>query len=184
MTVVALILALALGQQPTTVSGVVTDSTGAVVAGAVITVTFDDTRQELVSAADGSWTTSVPAGRSSIAIRVASPGFASQERAVTLPAEVLRIQLRPQAIAESVTVSADTPSARLSIESSVTSIDRSAIATAPALRLDDQLRSVPGFSLFRRTTSAVANPTTQGVTLRGLSASGASRTLVVADDVR
>src|SRR5436190_4996589 len=51
------------------------------------------------------------------------------------------------------------------------------------MRLDDQLRSVPGFSLFRRTTSAVANPTTQGVTLRGLSASGASRTLVVADDV-
>ena len=51
------------------------------------------------------------------------------------------------------------------------------------MRLDDQLRLVPGFSLFRRTSSAVANPTTQGVTLRGLSASGASRTLVVADDV-
>ena len=42
---------------------------------------------------------------------------------------------------------------------------------------------MPGFSLFRRTSSAVANPTTQGVTLRGLSASGASRTLVVADEV-
>ena len=42
---------------------------------------------------------------------------------------------------------------------------------------------MPGFSLFRRTSSAVANPTTQGVTLRGMSASGASRTLVVADDL-
>src|SRR5260221_262452 len=51
------------------------------------------------------------------------------------------------------------------------------------MRLDDQLRSVPESSLFRRTSSAVANPTTQGVTLRGLSASGASRTLVVSDDV-
>ena len=49
--------------------------------------------------------------------------------------------------------------------------------------LDDQLRSVPGFSLFRRTSSRVANPTTQGVTLRGMSASGASRTLVLADGV-
>ena len=65
----------------------------------------------------------------------------------------------------------------------MTSLDRAHIAAAPALRLDDQLRTVPGFSLFRRTSSAVANPTTQGVTLRGLSASGASRTLVVADDV-
>jgi outer membrane receptor protein involved in Fe transport len=183
MMVVVFALALALGQQPTSVSGVVTDSTGAVVAGAVVTVSFDDTRQELVSAGDGSWTISVPAGQRSIGVRVAAPGFASQERSVTLPAEILRVQLRPQGIAESVTVSADMTTARLSIESSVTSIDRSAIAEAPALRLDDQLRSVPGFSLFRRTSSAVANPTTQGVTLRGLSASGASRTLVVADDV-
>src|SRR4029077_1251553 len=82
-----------------------------------------------------------------------------------------------------VTVTAESAPTRLSVDSSVTSIDRSTIAETPALRLDDQLKSVPGFSLFRRTTSAVANPTTQGVTLRGLSASGASRTLVVADDV-
>jgi outer membrane receptor protein involved in Fe transport len=72
---------------------------------------------------------------------------------------------------------------RLSVDSSVTSIDHSTISETPALRLDDQLRSVPGFSLFRRTSSSVANPTTQGVTLRGMSASGASRTLVMADDV-
>lgn len=176
-------LALALGQQATALSGVVTDATGAVVAGALVTVSFDGTRQELFSAGDGTWATSIPAGQRSVGVRVAAPGFASQERAVTLPAAPLSVELRPQGIAESVTVSAETPAARLSIESSVTSIDRSAIAAAPALRLDDQLRSVPGFSLFRRTSSAVANPTTQGVTLRGLSASGASRTLVVADDV-
>jgi outer membrane receptor protein involved in Fe transport len=177
------VLALAGGQQATALSGVVTDSTGAVVAGALVTVSFDDTRQELLSARDGTWTTSVPAGHASVGVRVAATGFATAERAVPLPAATVRVELRPQAIAESVTVSADTSAARLAIESSVTSIDRSAIASAPALRLDDQLRSVPGFSLFRRTSSAVANPTTQGVTLRGLSASGASRTLVVVDDV-
>jgi outer membrane receptor protein involved in Fe transport len=178
-----LLLLVALGQQPTALSGVVTDPTGAVVAGASVTLTYDDTRQDLVSAADGTWTANVPPGHPSVAVRVSAPGFAPSERAVTLPAETVRVQLRPQAIAEAVTVTADTATARLAIESSVTSIDRSAIAMAPAVRLDDQLRSVPGFSLFRRTTSAVANPTTQGVTLRGLSASGASRTLVVADDV-
>ena len=183
MTVWLLVLALAAGQQATPLSGVVTDVTGAVVAGAVVTVTAAGSRQVVVSAGDGTWNTSLPPGQTSALVRVAAAGFASTERAVTLPAPSVRVELRPQGIAESVTVSADSSTARLAIESSVTSIDRSALASAPALRLDDQLRSVPGFSLFRRTSSAVANPTTQGVTLRGLSASGASRTLVVADDV-
>ena len=49
--------------------------------------------------------------------------------------------------------------------------------------LDDVLRSTPGFNLFRRSSSRVANPTTQGVTLRGVSGSGASRTLVLSDGV-
>ena len=43
--------------------------------------------------------------------------------------------------------------------------------------------STPGFTLFRRSSSRVANPTTQGVTLRGVSGSGSSRTLVLADGV-
>ena len=47
--------------------------------------------------------------------------------------------------------------------------------------LDDALRQVPGFNLFRRTGSRVANPTSQGVSLRGLGPSGASRALVLAD---
>jgi outer membrane receptor protein involved in Fe transport len=47
--------------------------------------------------------------------------------------------------------------------------------------LDDTLKVVPGFSLFRRTSSRSANPTTQGAGMRGLSASGASRALVLAD---
>ena len=53
--------------------------------------------------------------------------------------------------------------------------------TTAAFRTDDILRQVPGFSLFRRTTSRAANPTTQGVSLRGLGASGASRALVLSD---
>ena len=61
--------------------------------------------------------------------------------------------------------------------------DASELAVAPAATLDDILRSTPGFSLFRRSSSRVANPTTQGVTLRGLAASGSSRALVLADDV-
>jgi outer membrane receptor protein involved in Fe transport len=42
---------------------------------------------------------------------------------------------------------------------------------------------VPGFTLFRRTPSRGANPTTQGATFRGLAGSGASRALVLEDGV-
>src|SRR3970040_676668 len=55
------------------------------------------------------------------------------------------------------------------------------LANSAAGSLDDALRNSPGFSLFRRSSSRVSNPTTQGVTLRGVSGSGASRTLVLAD---
>ena len=51
------------------------------------------------------------------------------------------------------------------------------------MNLDDRLRTIPGFSLFRRSSSLVAHPTTQGVSLRGIGSSGASRTLVLWDGV-
>jgi outer membrane receptor protein involved in Fe transport len=62
----------------------------------------------------------------------------------------------------------------------------SAVRVAPEVlrtepRLDDALKSVPGVSLFRRTGSGAANPTTQGLSLRGIAPSGAGRTLVTLD---
>jgi outer membrane receptor protein involved in Fe transport len=62
-------------------------------------------------------------------------------------------------------------------------IDREDLKTTAALTLDDALRQVPGFSPFRRSGSRVANPTTMGVSLRGLGASGASRAVVQADGI-
>ncbi len=50
-------------------------------------------------------------------------------------------------------------------------------------RLDEALAQVPGLSLFRRTSSLGANPTTQGVSLRGIAGSAASRALVTLDGV-
>ncbi|MCC6861836.1 MAG: Plug domain-containing protein, partial [Bryobacterales bacterium] len=57
------------------------------------------------------------------------------------------------------------------------------IGATPGVNLDDRLRGVPGFSLFRRSSSLVAHPTTQGVSLRGTGSSGASRTLVLSDGI-
>ncbi len=50
-------------------------------------------------------------------------------------------------------------------------------------RLDDALKSVPGVSLFRRTSSLSANVTTQGLALRAIAPSGAGRALVTLDGV-
>lgn len=57
------------------------------------------------------------------------------------------------------------------------------VRAAPTASLDGALRAIPGFSLFRRSDSIVANPTTQGVSLRGLGPSGASRSLILLDGV-
>ncbi|HET6969659.1 MAG TPA: TonB-dependent receptor, partial [Phenylobacterium sp.] len=62
----------------------------------------------------------------------------------------------------------------------------SAVEIAPQIlkstpRLDQALESAPGVSLFRRTTSLSANPTTQGVSLRAIAGSGAGRALVTLD---
>jgi outer membrane receptor protein involved in Fe transport len=50
-------------------------------------------------------------------------------------------------------------------------------------RLDEAIKQVPGASLFRRTSSAAANPTTQGLSLRSIAPSGAGRALVTLDGV-
>ena len=73
-------------------------------------------------------------------------------------------------------ISAEAPAA-------ITVVDKLQLAANPGVNLDDRLRSVPGFSLFRRSSSVVANPTTQGISLRGLGSSGASRTLVLWDGI-
>jgi outer membrane receptor protein involved in Fe transport len=66
---------------------------------------------------------------------------------------------------------------------SVTVLTREDVSRTAAQSLDDLLRQVPGFSLFRRSSSLVGHPTTQGVSLRGIGPSGASRALVLLDGV-
>src|ERR1019366_7268628 len=87
---------------------------------------------------------------------------------------------KPEPVKTSITVveniSAETPA-------NVTTLDSISLQESPGTNLDDRLRDVPGFSLFRRSSSEVANPTTQGISLRGIGSSGASRTLVLWDGI-
>ncbi len=92
-----------------------------------------------------------------------------QAQVVTLAAEVVSASRVPQAPEQ--------------VAATVRQIEREALQAAPTATLDGALRAIPGFSLFRRSDSFTANPTAQGVSLRGLGPSGASRSLVLLDGV-
>src|SRR4051812_48787312 len=63
----------------------------------------------------------------------------------------------------------------------VVEVPRERLETAE--RLEDVLRDVPGFQLFRRSDARSANPTSQGATLRALGGNASSRALLLLDGV-
>ena len=98
--------------------------------------------------------------------------------------ENLTIALEPAPFFEAVNVtSSRTGQPKADPTVTVTVIPASELRTAAAVTIDDALKMVPGFTLFRRTSSRVSNPTAQGVALRGLGGTGASRSLVLANGV-
>ncbi len=65
----------------------------------------------------------------------------------------------------------------------VVTIDRDRLTDSASGRLDEILKSIPGFQLFRRSDARSANPTSQGATLRALGGNASSRALLVLDGV-
>ncbi|MEO8680231.1 MAG: TonB-dependent receptor [Vicinamibacterales bacterium] len=166
--------------QPTSVKGSIIDVSGAPIPAADITVKARDGRTRAAkSDAFGNFEIEFPADR----IHVASEGFEPVDLAVPAGDEPLYVVLRPANFADSVVVTAARSAERLPSAASATVITSAELNNMAAGALDDALRSTPGFTLFRRSSSRASNPTTQGVTLRGVSGSGASRTLVLADGV-
>lgn len=164
---------------PPTTIGIVLDISGAVIPAAEVTaIARDGTTVTVRSDAFGRFDAGVMAAR----LRVTSEGFESADLAISSPAPV-HVVLRPVNFADSIIVTATRGTERLPTAASSTVITSAELSNMAAGALDDALRSTPGFTLFRRSSSRVANPTTQGVTLRGVSGSGASRTLVLADGV-
>lgn len=167
--------------QPAGVRGVVVDVSGAAVPGAtIVAVAADGGETPVPVAADGSFVLHATA---QVVLRIRATGFAELTTEVDGASGPVRIVLQPLSFAESVVVTADRGAERLPSAASATVVTAAELANTGAGALDDALRQTPGFTLFRRSSSRVANPTTQGVTLRGVSGSGASRTLVLADGV-
>jgi len=162
-------------QAPATITLAIEDSAGGVLAGA--TVTGDQNRLLGRSSPDGRITLACAAP---CRLHIAASGFASKDVELSAGAT---IRLRP-ADTEQVTVTAyRAPLGEL--ESPVTTrlLTQNALNTTAAITLDGELRQLPGVELFRRSSSLVANPSSQGISLRGLGSTSASRTLVTQDDV-
>jgi outer membrane receptor protein involved in Fe transport len=75
------------------------------------------------------------------------------------------------------------PTPLAEVPATVTVIDREQLDSTPDKLIDEALRDMPSFGAFRRTSSAVADPTSQGLNLRGVGPSGVSRGLVLVDGV-
>ena len=156
--------------------GTVTDTTGA----AITNATVDVGERHARTGATGRF--AIREVNPPASVSVSANGFS----ATTVPwsGSDLNIVLLPAPLQQQVVVTAGRTAAPLGeVSASVSRISSDEVAAAPAPALDDVLRQVPGFSLFRRSGSRSANPTSQGVSLRGLGASGASRALVLYDGV-
>src|SRR5688572_1616362 len=165
------------GQRGAQISVVVVDSSGAPVAGATVSAGSSTGK----TGADGTFALAVPPGQ--LQVQASADGFATTTVSVSDAVAQARLVLLPAPIEDKVLVTASRGVEQLATAGSMTVVSSAELLNSGAGALDDALRSTPGFSLFRRSSSRVSNPTTQGVTLRGVSGSGASRTLVLADGV-
>ena len=167
-------------QQPNKISGIVSDSSGAAIQHASVEFSSNGDIVRTSTDASGSFTllSAVPHGT----LVISSPGFSSARLELAQASEPLRIRLEPTGVIERILITSHDDRVP-STPTSQFALSKREIETSGALTIDDVLRQVPGFSLFRRSGSLSANPTSQGVSLRGVGANGASRALVLVDGV-
>jgi outer membrane receptor protein involved in Fe transport len=175
-----LMLGLAVGQEPIKISGVVSDSNGAAIADASVEFETEGTTVRTTTDSAGNFT--VLSARPYGTLTISSRGFKAVKLEVSSASDALRIRLHPADVVERILVNSYDQRVPVTAASHFT-LGQREIDSAGAVTLDDLLRQVPGFSLFRRSGSLFANPTSQGVSLRGVGANGASRALVLLDGV-
>ena len=168
------------------VQGVVRDAGGAVVVGAEVRVTSGEFSAGVRTNQEGQFSFVGVPGREGT-LQVTAAGFAEKHQTWSAGSGLqveLEIVLRPSSVSQQVVVSAARTEIRLADSpGSTVLLAQQDVAASPSLMVDDILRQVPGFTLFRRSDSRSANPGSQGVSLRGLGPSGASRALVLEDGI-
>jgi outer membrane receptor protein involved in Fe transport len=185
-----LILAAAIYSHAVTheIHGVVQDRSGAVVARASVVLRSHGQAFQRTTQPDGSFVfTDITSDTATI--EISASGFARTVANWRAGDTTLTVTLAPATVQQSLDVTATRTSILPTGVDDVESQPDAATVTATQLEqwgpltTDDKLRQVPGFQLLRRSGSQTANPTSQGVSLRGLGASGASRALVLVDGI-
>ena len=171
-------LSVCLAQQLQLFSGIVMNEDGAAVAHAEIVGKEDAVLA--TSAADGTFRFSA-ASNSALAARINAPGY--ETITITLSPGIAAHFTLQRHYEEVVVTAYRSPLDTLDSPVSTRIVASRQLQEAATPSLDGRLRQVPGVELFRRSSSLVANPTSQGISLRGLGSTAASRTLVVSDDV-
>ncbi|HEX3321023.1 MAG TPA: TonB-dependent receptor [Terriglobales bacterium] len=171
--------------QSEAVQAVVQDPTGAAIVSAEVRLS-DAVGGQLIITTDEQGRFQFPKSMGIPAhVEIHAKGFKTLQRTINGPqATELVFTMTPSAQREDVTVSAARTEVRLSeTPGSTILLSETDVISTPALRIDDVLRQVPGFSLFRRSGSRTANASAQGFSLRGLGGSAASRALVLLDGI-
>jgi outer membrane receptor protein involved in Fe transport len=160
---------------------------------APVTITVEDSRSAALPGATVTDLAGQPLGRTDATghltvpcaapcrLQVTAEGFAPKSFLITSNAT---LRLEPAGGIEEVTVTAYRAPLGM-LESPVTTrlLSEAALNSTAAITLDEKLRQLPGVQLYRRSSSLAANPSSQGLSLRGLGSTAASRTLVTEDDV-
>ncbi|HWR13590.1 MAG TPA: TonB-dependent receptor [Terriglobales bacterium] len=172
---------LALAQQVIKID--LRDATGAAIPNAHAKIACSGYSRDL-NLLESDPTVRIPGNASDCQLAIHAEGFRSKLLQIQPRTSALEVVLVPGVVQQSVTVTASrSPLAPADLPITETTFTGRELVSNPSVTVDDKLRQLPSFSLFRRSGSQTANPTTQGVSLRGLGASGASRSLVLEDGI-
>ncbi len=163
-------------------SGHVVGPTRQPVAGATIQLAVGNHSLQAVTDAKGDFDVATRyEGPSTLSIRV--PGFAPLLQHM-LPNQRLQLKLAPATNIQRVVVTASRTALALNDSANtVRVLSQRALQRSATISVGDRLRQVTGVAYFRRSSTLVANPTSQGVSLRGLGSTAASRTLVLTNGI-
>ena len=168
--------------------GQIRDASGRSAADATVVADGPGGEVKATSDAEGRFTLDYPEAAASAKITLHATARAMESGAMQVDlgaaAGEIDLVLHPSAVSQQITVTATRSSMDLpATANTVYALSAEELQNYPAYALDDQLRQQAGFELYRRSSSHVQNPTSQGISLRGLGSTAASRTLVLEDNV-
>ncbi len=163
-------------------SGTIVGPTAQPIVGATIQLEIANHTLLLVTGERGDFQVSTKlSGPATLVLKI--PGYAPMTERL-LPSQPRTLTVALATNSERVVVTADRTALALSESAdTVRVVSQQAMQQTGNLTVGDQLRQVTGLQFFRRSSTLVANPTSQGVSLRGLGSTAASRTLVLAGHV-